>query len=94
MRAQRMEARNKMTDADRRSLDPFNEARLLGRYHAGLRRPVAGRVVEIDTSLLDEEAAMQRALLALRELPGLADCRPPRTSGLQLVEGQLRAGSS
>lgn len=94
LRAHRMEARRKMTDADRRSLEPANEARLLERYRAGLTRPVAGRVVEIDTSLLDEEATLKQALLALHELPGLAACRPARASGVQPSRSLLRVGSS
>jgi dTMP kinase/UMP-CMP kinase 2 len=88
-RALRLQARGRLTDADARSLDPSNEARLLARYREGLARPIAGRVVDIDTSQLDEEATLLRALMVLQPLPGLAECCLPRTPGQAAV---LRSG--
>lgn len=83
LRAQRMAARQKMTAADQRSLDPANEARLLARYRAGLQRPVAGRCVEIDTCTRDEDGVLARVLQTL-EVPA---CEAPRASGLRLRSG-------
>lgn len=84
-RARRMEARQRMTEADRRTLDPNNEARLLERYRAGLQRPVAGHVVEIDTTRLDEGETLLRALSSVQDLQDRAARQAPRASGVQPV---------
>lgn len=83
LRAQRMAARQKMTAADQRSLDPANEARLLARYRSGLQRPIAGTWVEIDTFTRDEDESLARVLRSL-EVPA---CEAPRASGIQPCSG-------
>ena len=84
-RARRMEARQQMTEADRRTLEPGNEARLLERYRAGLLRPVAGPVVEIDTTDLDAAETLRLALSCLADPRGRSAPTAPRASGVQPI---------
>jgi dTMP kinase/UMP-CMP kinase 2 len=87
IRQRRMAARQRMTAADRRSLDPANEARLLARYEEGLKRPVAGRVFCLDTSAQDEEDVL-RCMLGLLA----AGHEVPRASGVQPITWSRESG--
>lgn len=68
-RSRRLLARG-MTDADRATLRPGQGARLRALFHQGLRRPVAGRCLELQVMGLDPDGACSAALVRLAEVLG------------------------